>query len=296
MSTLVIVNPAAGGRTAIRAWQRIRDHLDADCAITERPGHARQLAQAAANSGYERVIAIGGDGTVSEVADGLARSDTALGIVRAGTGNDIGQNLGIPNDPVAAARLATTGTPRSIDLCELHTGARSAHFLGIAGFGFDAEVAWRANRLPKLWGGTAPYVAGVLQTLWRYRSPRMRLTLDDQVVEERVFLVAVGNCPTYGGGMRIAPRAQPDDGLLDVCLVKDLSRVEVLRIMPRLYSGGHIGHPAVQMFRCRSVSAGADARVLCQADGELVGALPARFGVLAGALRCVTGSASGSAS
>jgi diacylglycerol kinase (ATP) len=89
--------------------------------------------------------------------------------------------------------------------------------------------------------------------------------------------------------MRIVPRAVPNDGLLDVCLVKDLKRIEVLRIVPKLYSGGHVDHPAVEMFRCRSVTADADARVLCQADGELVGELPVRFGILPGALQSVTG-------
>jgi YegS/Rv2252/BmrU family lipid kinase len=293
LSTLAIINPAAGKRAANRIWRRIVTTVEParswECATSERPDHARQLTEAAVRRGFERVVAIGGDGTVCEVANGLAGSQTTLGIIPAGTGNDVSDNLAIPRDPVAAARLAATGQPRAIDLCEIQTRQRTAYFVNIAGFGFDAEAAWRVNRLPKLMGGTLPYVAGVLQTLWRYRSPRMRISIDDTLVDRRVFLVAVGNCPSYAGGMRILPRAMPNDGLLDVCVVKDLKRIEVLRIVPKLYSGGHVAHPAVEMFRCRSVSADADARVLCQADGELVGELPVRFGVLPGALRCVTG-------
>ena len=291
--TLAIVNPAAGRRAAPRIWQHIRAAVEAtrswECATSQGPDHARALAAAAAQGGFERVIAIGGDGTVCEVANGLAGSQTTLGIIPAGTGNDVCDNLAIPRNPIAAARLAATGEPRSIDLCQIQTRQRASYFVNIAGFGFDAEASWRVNRLPKVVGGTLPYVAGVLQTLWRYRSPRMRVSIDGQHVDRRVFLVAVGNCPSYAGGMRIVPRAVPNDGLLDVCLVKDLKRIDVLRIVPKLYSGGHVAHPAVEMFRCRSVTADADARVLCQADGELVGELPVRFGILPGALQSVTG-------
>ena len=286
---LAIVNPVAGRRAAFRVWRQLRAQVDWECAISERPGHARELARSAANTGYERVVVIGGDGTLSEAANGVADSETALGIIAAGTGNDIARNLGIPRDPRAAAELAATGSARRIDLCAIETQQHSAYFLNIAGFGFDAEVAWRVNRMPKLGGGTLPYLAGVLQTLWHYRAQRMRIRIDEHEIARTAFLVAVGNCPTYGGGMRIVPAATPDDGLLEVCVVKDLSRLEVLRIMPSLYSGGHVTHPAVEIFRCRSVSADADGRVLCQADGELVGALPARFAIRPGALRCVTG-------
>jgi YegS/Rv2252/BmrU family lipid kinase len=293
VSTLAIINPAAGKRAAPRIWQRIRTAVEDartwDCATSEHPDHARALAATAAQHGFERVIAIGGDGTVCEVANGLAGSQSTLGIIPAGTGNDVSDNLGIPRDPIDAARLAIIGAARQIDLCEVQTRQRTTYSVNVAGFGFDAEAAWRVNRLPKVLGGTLPYIGGVLQTLWRYQSPPMRISIDGQLVDKRVFLVAVGNCPTYAGGMRIAPRALPDDGWLDVCLVKDLRRIEVLRIVPKLYSGGHVNHPAVEMFRCRWLTADADARVLCQADGELVGELPVRFGVLPGALRCVTG-------
>ncbi len=295
MSTLAIVNPVAGNGAASRVWDRLRSRVEVartwECATTEQLGHARELAQTAASHGYQRVIAIGGDGTISEAANGLACSETALGIIPAGTGNDISRNLGIPRDPAVAGLLAATGTPRSLDLCEVQTRERTRLVMGIAGFGFDAEVAERVDRLPKLGGGTLPYLIGVLQTLWQYRSPHMRITVDGHVVDQRVFLVAVGNLPTYGGGMRILPRAEPDDGLVDVCVVKDLNRLDVLRILPRIYSGGHVSHPAVELLRGTSVSADAHDRVLCHADGELVGALPTRFAIRPGVLRCVTGPA-----
>jgi diacylglycerol kinase (ATP) len=297
VSVLAIVNPVAGNGAAARMWDRLRAQSELarhwECATSQRPGHALELARAAADKGYDRVIAIGGDGTISDVGNGLAHSTTVLGIVMAGTGNDIGRNLGIPRDPRAAARLAVSGAARPLDVCEVRTREHTRLVLGVASFGFDAEVAWRANRMPKFGGGTLPYVAGVLQSLWQYRAPPIRLTIDHHVVHKRVFLVAVGNLPSYGGGMRIIPHAQPNDGLLDVCVVKEVSRFEVLRMLPRLYSGGHVGHPAVEMLRCRSISADADGRVLCQSDGELVGDLPAHFAIQPAKLHCAMGPVAG---
>jgi diacylglycerol kinase (ATP) len=209
--------------------------------------------------------------------------------VPAGTGNDSSRNLGIPSEPIAAARLALSGPIRPIDLGEIETTQGSSYFVNVAGFGFDAEVSTRVNALPKFVGGTVPYVLGVLQTLWQFRAPSMRITVGERTIERRVFLVAVANCASYGGGMRIAPDAVPDDGLFDVCLVGDLSRLAVLRLVPKMYSGGHRTHPAVELLRCRAVHAQANVRVRCQADGELVGDLPATFTIHAGGLRCVTG-------
>ena len=297
MATLAIVNPAAGNGRCGRVWERLRQEVDGlagwEFVYTERAGHARELAESAARAGVERVVAVGGDGTVWEVANGLAHSETALATIPMGTGNDTARNFSIPRHPGAAARLIAAGAIRTIDLGVIRTAQATSYFVNVAGFGFDAEVAWRVNRLPKLIGGTLPYVVGVVQTLFGYRSPVMRLHVDgrDNVVERRMFLVAVANTPSYGGGMLIAPDASPDDGMFDVCVVSDLSRLEVLRIVPKLYSGGHVGHPAVEMMRCRELSADADRRVRCHADGELVGELPATFELRPAALQCVTGPA-----
>lgn len=299
MPTLAIVNPVAGNGRSHRIWERLRARVEAvqawRCVSTERAGHARELAHQAASAGYERVVAVGGDGTVNEVANGLAGTRTALAIIPTGSGNDSVRNLAIPSQPAEAAMLAAHGDAREVDLGTIRLAGRATYFLNVAGFGFDAEVAYRVNRPPWMWlkvlGSTTPYVATVLYTLWAYRSARMRLDLDGQVHEQPVFLVAVANGPCYGGGMRIVPPALPDDGLLDVCVVRQVSRIEVLKLVPRMYSGGHVGHPAVKLARCRELSVDADCRVRCHADGEIVGELPARFGVVPGALRCVVGQA-----
>jgi diacylglycerol kinase (ATP) len=289
---LVILNPVAGNGRAARVWKQVRPNVDAlrqcECVISEHVGHARELARSAAQAGYERVVVVGGDGTMCEVASGLAHSQTAVAMIPAGTGNDCCRNLGIPTDMVAAAHLALNGAVRAVDLGEIQTAQGSTHFVNVAGFGFDAEVAWRVNSMPRFVGGTLPYLWGVLHTLWRYNSPRMRISVDEHELEQRVFLVAVGIGASYGGGMRIVPDAVIDDGLFDVCVVREVSRFEVLRLVPKLYSGGHRGHPAVQFFRCRRVHAESDAPVGCQADGELAGYLPASFTIHPGGLQCVT--------
>ena len=292
MRILAVVNPIAGNGSAKRVLPRILQSVAGRCdvATTRYSGHARQLARTAAADGYDRVVAIGGDGTVNEVANGLAHSQAALGIVPLGTGNDSATNLGIPRDSTVAINHAITAEPRPIDLGQVTTAQGSAYFVSVAGFGFDAAVAWRVNRMPKLIGGTLPYVAGVVLTLWQYRASGVRMCVDGRMFDRAVFMAAVANNPSYGGGMRIAPHARPDDGLLEVCLVSDLSRFEVLRMLPKLYSGGHVGNPAVEMISCQELTAEGSAQIHCHADGELVGALPAQFRIWPNALRCVTGT------
>jgi YegS/Rv2252/BmrU family lipid kinase len=291
--TLVIVNPTAGRGRALAVWERARSALgetaNVEYAITSRPGEATVLARAAAERGCGRVVAVGGDGTVLEVANALVHRETAMAIVPAGTGNDTAANLGIPRDPIQAARLSLRGVPRAIDAGEVDSGTKRTYFVNIAGFGFDAEVAARVNRMHRLVGGTVPYVVGVLGTLASFRAPPMRLLVDGQLYSQRVFLAAVGNGPSYGGGMRVVPEAVPDDGELDVCVIGHVSRLDVLKLVPRMYSGGHRSHPAVRLRRCHEVRAESDAAVRCQADGELIGSLPATFRVHHAALRCVTG-------
>ncbi len=293
MRALVIVNPVAGNGRAARVWQQVRPDVDglrhSECVMSERVGHARELARAAAQAGYERVVVVGGDGTMCEVASGVADTQTAVAMIPAGTGNDCTRNLNIPIDATMAANLALAGPVRAVDLGEIQTSTDSMHFVNVAGFGFDAEVAARVNSMTKFVGGTVPYIWGVLQTLWQYHSPPMHIRMDEHELEQHVFMVAVGIGACYGGGMRILPDAVIDDGLFDVCVVGNVSRLEVLRLVPKLYSGGHRGHPAVQFYRCRELRADCAAPVRCQADGELAGGLPATFKIRPGGLRCVTG-------
>lgn len=293
MRTFFVVNPAAGRGRARRIWEQIRPRLtelgEWGFAHTQRPGHATELARMAATQGYVRVVALGGDGTLSEVVNGLAGTGAALAVVPAGTANDFIRSAGIPARPFAAAELAMTGPVRPVDLGEIRSGDRSRYFINVAGFGFDAEVARAVNAYPKFFGGTVPYVLGILTTLWRYRPVPVELEVDGRPLHRKVFLGAVAIGQSYGGGMLIAPEAADDDGLFDVCLAGDVGPLQVLRLVPKIYSGGHRAHPQVEFFRCRRLSVRCRAPVSCQADGELAGPLPATFLIHPGGMPCVTG-------
>src|SRR5579859_362461 len=193
MRALVIVNPVAGNGRAARTWGRIRREnaglRECESVRSERIGHARELAHSAAQAGYDRVVVVGGDGTVSEVASGVAHMQTAVAVIPAGTGNDCCRNLGIPRDALVAANLALAGAVRRVDLGEIQTSHGTTYFVNVAGFGFDAEVAWRANALPKIVGGTLPYLVSVLQALRWYHAPPMRIRLDECELDQTGFLV-----------------------------------------------------------------------------------------------------------
>ncbi len=288
---MVIVNPAAGRGSGARIWQRLQHmHSGVECLTTDGPGHARALALEAVTRGAERVVAVGGDGTVSEVAGGLAGTDVALGIIPAGTGNDFSATLRLPTSPEAAAHLAFDGSTEWVDLGQVRIGERCVAFVNVAGCGFDAEVVRRTPATARL-GGTLPYLIGIVRTLSVFRPRPMRFLRDGQPFERVTLGIAVANAPTYAGGMRIAPEAKIDDGFFDVCLIGDISISRLLALLPHLYAGTHRGRRDVEFFRCRELSVEplSAADVSCQGDGELLGQIPATFSMQPKGLLCVTG-------
>ncbi len=290
---LFILNPVAGHGRSQRVLARLQAALTNRSGVrtvtwsTSGPGHARELALRAAREGYTRIVAVGGDGTVHEVLNGLMEAGpqllarVGLGVVPAGSGNDFARNLGIPAQPQALADRLTGGTWGRVDV-----GLVNGRYFGnVAGVGFDAEVAALANRLPKYLPGTLTYLGGALAMLARYRNARVSLVLDGTPLERRVLLVAVGNGACYAGGMIICPGARMDDGRFRVVVAGDLTRLEVLRVLPTIYRGGHMGHPKVEAFDAAEVVISADRRLFVQADGEIVGTTPARLRILPRALQ-----------
>lgn len=287
MRALAIVNPLAGGGRAARTWATISEAAKhVEYVRTVRPGHARQLASAAAHDGVERVIAVGGDGTVSEVASAIVHSNTTLAVVPAGSGNDFSRSIGVPTPAAAALRVALGGRIREVDVGTIESAPGACRtFVNVAGFGFDADVVMRTAASHAR--GRTRYVLGVLRCLRECRTYQTELEVDGHRLQRRVLLVAIANGPRLGGGMLIAPQARNDDGQLDVCIVNAVDRWEVLRLLPRMWSGGHRTHRAVEFVRCRELRAEAVAPPAIQADGELVGTLPVVFSVAPRALRCV---------
>jgi diacylglycerol kinase (ATP) len=291
MKPLFIVNPAAGGgraRKLLPLVERVAGSRTpaADVLITDRPGHAVDVARNAAAQGYSRIIGVGGDGTLHEIANGIyqAGGQAALGAVPAGAGNDFVRSLGLPRDVEAALALAWDGAEQTIDMAAC--GDRV--FLNAGGVGFDARVARAASGMPRfLRLGTLPYVAGVLREVVVNASDNLTLHLDDAVLERRSLMVAIANCKYYGGGMMICPDASNTDGLLDVCIVGGMSRRDVLLLLPKVFSGGHASHPLVEFYRSRTVEIEGLSRSEVQVDGELLTRGRVEFRCVPGALRVI---------
>jgi len=296
----VIVNPVAGAYSTRRKWPLIsrllkRIGLSFDFQYTEGVGHAIELARAAASDGYQCLVAVGGDGTVNEVANGILYSTgaakTALGIISTGTGSDFVRSAGIPRDYPHACSALTSPKRLVIDVGVIEYQSKGQtlqrFFVNAAGVGFDAAVVEQTERLPKYFGGTIPYLAGVVRTLFSYRNKLVVLNVGGEVESGRVLNVVVANGGYLGGGMHIAPQAELTDSLFDVVIVGDIGKLELLKELPKVYKGTHINHPKVRVKKAKHVSIQSPERMLVYADGELLGESPASFWVMPAALSLV---------
>jgi diacylglycerol kinase (ATP) len=288
---IVVANPTAGGGKAGRLIGKVDAHLHAlgvphEIRLSESAADLEELARRAAADGAEIVAALGGDGSVNGVANGLLGSTSALAVIPAGTGDDFAKAIGVAKLDTAMRRLANP-VIRAIDVVRVVAGATERRFVNVAGAGFDSEVNETANAMTAKLGGTGTYVVAVLRTLRTFSAARYDITVDEQTLALPAMLAIVGNGVSYGGGMKVLPSASITDGLLDVCIVEELSRSAFLRAFPRVFRGTHVSHPKVRMLRGRTVKLEADRRIQVYADGERVGPLPAIFEIEPGALRAV---------
>jgi diacylglycerol kinase (ATP) len=296
----VIVNPVAGAYSTRRKWpiiSRLLKHigLPFDFQYTEGVGHAIELARIAASDGYRFLVAVGGDGTVNEVANGILHSTntkkTALGIISTGTGSDFIRSVGISRDYTTACSALTSSRRLAIDVGVVEYQKKGQtlqrFFINAAGVGFDAAVAKETERLPKFFGGTVPYIAGLLRTMFVYKNKPIVIRVGDEVENHRVLNVAVANGGYLGGGMHIAPEAELGDSLLDMVMVGDMGKFELLKELPTVYKGTHVNHPKVRMKKATHVTIESPEMVLVYADGELLGECPASFRVVPAALSIV---------
>ncbi len=300
LQTKVIVNPVAGARSTRRKWPIISRLLEGiglsfDFDYTEGVGHAMELARVAASNGYRYLVAVGGDGTVNEVANGILSSTNAktmaLGVVSTGTGSDFARSTGLARDYTTACKNLTSTKRLTIDVGVVayqRDGKRQERFfVNSSGVGFDAAVVKETERLPKFFGGTIPYVAGMLRTLVSYRNKDIILKLGDEEEHHRVLNIAVANGNYMGGGMRVAPDAELDDRLLDVVVIGNMGKLEILKEFPTVYKGTHVNHPKVSVRKAPEVTIESAEPMLVYADGELLGECPASFRVLPKALSIV---------
>jgi diacylglycerol kinase (ATP) len=290
MDVAVLVSPAAGRGRATGVAESVlsefrRGGLDVRVLPATTAAEAEKLAADAVAAGVGAVATVGGDGTVHAALQAVAGTGTPLAVIPAGTGNDLVRAVGIPAEPLAAARAAAedlaAGASRTIDLGR--TAGR--WWVTVLCCGFDSAVSDRANRLrwPR---GRRRYDVAVLAELARLRPVELTLTLDGETQTLPVTMVAVGNTPWYGGGLNICPGADPADGLFDVTVVGAITRLQLMRTKPLLATGRHVEHPAITVHRAARVELAAPG-VTTYADGEPVAPLPAVAECVPGALTVV---------
>src|SRR5918999_3430172 len=303
--SVVIVNPATASGSTGEAWPQIASDLRSQFGafrpvFTKHRGDAVALAAEAARKGAGFIIACGGDGTISEVANGILSSgkDVELGILPSGTGGDFRRTLEIPAQSRTAARVLRTGQTRRIDVGRVsfvdHNGAEAMrYFLGVASCGMSTKVIervkagapdWLPVNTPRWLGGRISFGVSMLQTALRNQATRLVVQLDD--AHERTLVVAnlcVANARFFGGGMKIAPDAKLTDGKFDVVGIGDLSAVKIFTSAPRVYLGAHLSMPEVSHAHARKVvvrSPDRTSEVNLEIDGELPGRLPATFQII----------------
>jgi YegS/Rv2252/BmrU family lipid kinase len=294
----LIVNPAAGGGKAGRVAPAVEAALRGRGLSVRRVDtrdleHARELAAESAGNG-ETTVALSGDGMLGVLADALREIPGAvLGVLPGGRGNDLARVLGIPDDPVAACATIANGVVRPVDLglvSDARSDAPAKAFVGIASVGFDSDANRIANEAPA-WLGGLVYAYGALRALAAWRPARFAIELDPpgERKEFTAFTIGACNSKAYGGGMRAAPGALLDDGLLEVIVLESVSKFAfVTRILPKVFSGKHILEPGVRAFQAKEVSIDCERPFTMYADGDPIGQLPLRVCALRGAVMMLT--------
>ncbi len=299
----LIVNPKSGAGRTGRHFDQIARAVraaigDFECAFTKARGDGSRLAREAVRSGGKLVVAVGGDGTASEVVDGLVLGtprdpDALFGFIPRGTGGDLRRTLGLPQDLEGAARALAS---RSAIVCDLgrvefvsNEGVPEVrHFVNVAGFGIDGVVTQHVNRGFKLGSGKLSFMLASARALLGWSDQRVRWRADGGPWQEQeITALTVCNGRYFGGGMQVAPDAKIDDGLFDVVVWSGLGIADFVTKRSMLYDGTHVKLPNTRVVRARTVEAepAGDERVLLDVDGEQPGRLPARFTMIPGALR-----------
>ena len=288
---LLLVNPASGTRRGLVALEQVKPVFAAadaelDIRITERSGHARRLARTLDLAAYNGICLIGGDGTVHEVVSGLLERgqpvSIPLGIIPAGTGNDVAKQLGI-SSPLEAAQQIIAGRTSPFDVAKVEANGDTDYCVTLVGWVGVAEINRTAERL-RLLGPPRYAVAALWQILFAKRR-RARLLLDNQTIDDEFLLVVACNTVFSGSGMQLAPRAKVDDGKIDVVILRSATRWQLFRLFAKVFDGSHVEMPCVEYHQVRSLSILSDDGLPLDLDGEIKGTAPVSIQVIPGAVR-----------
>jgi len=301
VKTVFVVNPASGNRSTGKRWDELSSRIrglgvEHQALMTHTRGDATGLAARAILEGADTVVAVGGDGTINEVANGFfVGADApaaALGVLPMGTGGDFCRTVGIPREFEAAIHAIRARNLRTIDaghiqMKGLDGSPLTRHFVNIADAGIGGVVVERVNRTTKLLGGRVSFQYAAMLTLLTYKPARVVVDSAQGRFEGAAQNVVVANGQYFGGSMHVAPGAIPDDALFDVVVFGDVARFEALRSINDIYSAKHMQNPKVTSWRTAELHVSSDERVLIEADGEICGTLPATFKVMPNAIDLV---------
>jgi len=265
--------------------------LVGDALLSQGPGHLTELAALAAEEGARLLVAVGGDGTVNEIVNGIAGIENVeLAIVHRGTGGDFARTFEIPRKLEDALDTADSGKGRVIDLgrATFHGWAgreETTWFANVASAGMSGAVAKRVNETGKALGGKISYAWSTLAVFARWRNAQLTVRVDEQERTGAMYDVVVANGRFFGGGMKICPEAEPADGLFDVLLIGDVTKLDLIRTLPKTYRGTHLPHPKAELLRGKKVAIDAPLPLPVELDGEQPGTTPASFEIVPSALR-----------
>jgi diacylglycerol kinase (ATP) len=288
-----LVNPASGNGSTGKRWPELahraaRLGLEGETLFSERPGHLTELAREASDRGL--LVVVGGDGTLNEVANGVAGTGAEIAVLPNGTGQDFGRTYGIPTKFDEAVKVALDGKTRTVDAGRVHYRTSAGDdterwFANVGSVGMSGAVAQRANSTSKALGGRVTFFYALTRVFLEWKNTEITVRLDEGERTGRMHDVILANGQWHGGAMWLAPDAQPDDGLFDVVLIGDVSMIDFLTTAPKIYKGKHVGHPKVEILRSATVGVEAPEHLPIEVDGEQIGTTPATFEVVPAALR-----------
>jgi len=301
-----IVNPNAGNGKGKKDWDRIsdlfaRESIPISMRFTERKCQAIEFAREAVKAGFTKIITVGGDGSLNEAINGIFTQDKVppneivIGMIPVGTGNDWGRMFSIPLVYEGAVNVIKENRTmmHDVGIVSYYSGAKlhSRYFINIAGLGFEALVVKKTNKQKdKGRSSNAIYFFNLLSSLISYKRTTADILIDGKKVTSRIFSINVGNGRYCGGGMRQTPEALPDDGLLDVTVIRDMGRIEIIRSLKLLYDGTILSHPKVDGYRCRNLKVTSENILFAEADGESLGHTPAEFNIIPKGINVVYGT------
>ncbi len=295
MNIVIIANPESGNGKAIKNAQALEDHIKqkgvkVSIHKTLCRGDGERLAKVAVKNNASHIIACGGDGTVNEIINGIKSAATenntpTLALLPSGRCNNFWKELNAPSNPKHLYNLLSSGQSKKVDLGIIN----DRYFATIATLGFDSAIAEFVDekRGPAFLKGTASYIYALIATLPKFKFPIVSINGDIDSFREQVLLVAIGNTASYGGNFIITPCAKPNDRLLDVCIVRKISKLEILKVLPKVFSGKHVTHPSVSIENIKSIIVDSKTPMWIWADGERIMTVPATIKVEPSAINVV---------